>query len=164
VTVRHRPAAGVALALIGVVVAACDHGSVLLVENQTDSDFIVRTTGTSYTSDAGYYPDQVVAIAPANSKRAIVVFGFTGGFRANQLDILRPDCSPIYSKPYSQDPGTYVVIDDDANVTIRKEYPERGDPAETTSACRTMPVASPSARPTSSQTPEPPPRGTPAPS
>jgi hypothetical protein len=140
-------AACLGLALAGLIVTGCDHGSALLVENQTDSDYIVRTTGTSYSSDAGYYPDQVVAIAPANSKRVIVVYGFTGGFRSNQLEVLGTDCTPIYSKAYYGDVGSYVVIDDDAKVTIRKEFPQNGEPAEPTTACRTMPVASPTARP-----------------
>ena len=142
-TPRSRAAAVVGLALVGLVADGCDHGSALLVENQTDSDFIVRTTGTNYTSEAGNYRDQVVAIAPANSKRVVVFYGFTGGFRSNELEILRPDCSPIYSQPFYGDIGSYVVIDDDAKVTIRKEYPEKGEPAEPTTDCRTMPVASP---------------------
>jgi hypothetical protein len=148
VTPSRRATALVGLALVGLVAAGCDHRSALLVENQTDSDFIVRTTGTNYTSEAGNYRDQVVAIAPANSKRVVVFYGFTGGFRSNDLEILRPDCSPIYSQPFYGDIGSYVVIDDDAKVTIRREYPEEGDSAAQTTACRTMPVASPSARPT----------------
>ena len=109
-TTRRRAAAVVGLALVGFVAAGCDHGSALLVENQTDSDYIVRTTGTNYTSEAGNYRDQVVAIAPANSKRVVVFYGFTGGFRSNDLEILRPDCSPIYSQPFYGDIGSYVVI------------------------------------------------------
>jgi len=133
------------LAITAAVVAGCDHGSALMVENQTDSDYVVRTTGSTYSSDHGDLPDQIVVTAPANSKHVVVIFGFAGGFTARQLEILRQDCTPIYSQPFFRTDGTYVVIDDNAVVSIRKEFPQNGDPAQATDTCRTMaPFPSPS--------------------
>ena len=156
---RRGVGAGSVVALAVLVVLGCigcvDRGAALLVENQTDPDYIVRATGTSYRSDVGDYPDQVVAVAPANSKRMVVMFGFAGGFTAHTLEVLRPDCTTIYAEAFAQYMGTYVVIDDDANVSIRKEFPEKGDPADPTKACRTMPIASPTAPSTPMATPTP---------
>ena len=124
---------------IVLLVAGCDEGGVLLVENQTDVPFLVRATGSSYTSDTGDVPDQIVVVAPPNSKRVVVQIPFSGGFTTRKLDVLRPDCSVVYSKPFIATDGTYVVIDDDQQVTIRREYPKSGEDAEPTTDCRTMP-------------------------
>jgi hypothetical protein len=42
------------MTLAAVVAAGCDHGSALLVENQADSDFIIRTTGRNDSGYAGF--------------------------------------------------------------------------------------------------------------
>lgn len=130
-----------AVAVIALV-AACDEGGVLLVENQTDVPFLVRATGQSYNG-SGNVPDEVVTIAPPNSKRVAVVLPFAGGFRPNRVEVLRPDCSVLYSNPFYGTDGSYLVIDDDQKVTLRKEYPKSGTDAERTTDCRTMPNPSP---------------------
>jgi len=134
--------AAVALALIAFVTVACDEGGVLLVENQTDVPFLVRATGQSYNG-SGNVPDELVTIAPPNSKRVAVVLPFAGGFRPNRVEVLRPDCSVLYSNPFYGTDGSYLVIADDQKVTLRKEFPKSGTDAERTNDCRTMPNPSP---------------------
>jgi len=137
------PRAGALLAFV-LVVAACDHGAAMLVENQTDQEYVVRVGGNRFTDAAEWVPGEVVTVAPANSKHVVYMIPFRGGLEPRQLDILRPDCTPIYSKPFDELTGTYIVIDDNAAVSIRKEFPQNGDPAPPTDRCRTMPTPSPS--------------------
>jgi len=138
----RTPLAIIALAVIALVAAACDEGGVLLVENQTDVPFLVRATGQSYNG-SGDVPDEVVTIAPPNSKRVAVVLPFAGGFRPNRVEVLRPDCSVLYSNPFYGTDGSYLVIDDDQKVTLRKEFPRNGTDGEQTTDCRTMPNPTP---------------------
>jgi hypothetical protein len=136
--------AAIALSLVALVVAACDHGAAMLVENQTDQDYVVRVVGNTFTNSQ-WVDGEVVTIAPANSKHVVYVIPFRGGLEPRHLDILRPDCSPIYSESFIDTNGTYIVIDDNAQVSIRKEFPQNGDPAQATDTCRTMaPFPSPS--------------------
>jgi hypothetical protein len=132
------------------LVAACDHGAAMLVENQTDQDYVVRVIGNTFVTGATpsepatWVDGEVVAIAPANSKRVVYMIPFHGGLEPRQVEILRPDCTPIYSERFDELLGSYFVIDDDAKVSIRKEFPQNGEPAQSTDACRTMPLPSPS--------------------
>ena len=135
---------------VAVLVAACDHGAAMLVENQTDQDYIVRVVGNTFVSGATpsdpatWVDGEVVTIAPANSKRVVYMIPFRGGLEPRRLDILQPDCSPIYSKSFIDTDGTYIVIDDHAAVSIRHEFPQNGDPAPPTDTCRSLPTPSPS--------------------
>jgi hypothetical protein len=140
--VRRLGSALVIVAVAGVV-AACDHGAAMLVENQTDQDYIVRVIGNTFTSSQ-WVDGEVVTIAPANSKHVVYVIPFRGGLEPRRLDVVRPDCSPIYSESFIDTNGTYIVIDDNAKVSIRKEFPQNGDPAPPTDSCHTLPAASPS--------------------
>jgi hypothetical protein len=135
------PVIAIALAFIALVAAGCDEGGVLLVENQTDLPFLVRATGLSYNG-SGNVPDEVVTIASPNSKRVAVVLPFAGGFRPNHVEVLRPDCSVLYSNAFYGTDGSYLVIDDDQHVALRREFPKSGTDAERTSDCRTMPTPS----------------------
>ncbi len=147
---RGRAAVLTGLAIIAVVAAGCDHGAAMLVENQTDQDYIVRVGGNTFVSGptpsepATWVDGEVVTIAPANSKRVVYMIPFRGGLEPRQLDILRPDCTPIYSERFDELAGSYIVIDDNAKVSIRKEFPQDGEQAPATDSCRTMPIPSPS--------------------
>ena len=135
------------LALAALVAVGCDQGAAMLVENQTDQDYVVRVGGNTFTMGsptATWVPGEVVTIAPANSKRVVYAIPFRGGLEPSQLDILRPDCSAIYSERFDVFNGTYIVIDDDAKVSIRKEFPQTGDPAPPTDNCHALPMSSPS--------------------
>src|SRR5262245_11522528 len=118
----------------------------MLVENQTDQDYVVRVGGNTFLgagtpSDPAHWVDaEVVTVAPANSKHVVYMIPFRGGLEPRQLDILRPDCTPIYSQRFDELNGTYIVIDDNAAVSIRKEFPQTGDPAPSTTACATLPT------------------------
>ena len=148
--VGRRAAAALALAVGAIVAIGCDHGAAMLVENQTDQDYVVRVVGNTFVSgptptQAGTWVDgEVVTIAPANSKHVVYEIPFRGGLEPRRLDILRPDCMPIYSKSFIETDGTYIVIDDNSVVSIRREFPQKGDPAPATDFCRTLPIPSPS--------------------
>jgi hypothetical protein len=160
---RRLSGLGAALLLVTCVVLACDHGAAMLVENQADQDYIVRVGGNTFvagnssTEPYHWVPAEVVTVAPANSKRVVYMIPFHGGLEPAQLDILRRDCTPIYAQPFIETDGTYLVIDDNAVVSIRKEFPQKGEPAPSTTACATL--ATESIAPTGSPSPS----GSPAP-
>jgi hypothetical protein len=128
---------------LGVALAACDHGAVILAENQTDLQLLARATGTIYTSDTGDQPNEMVSVMAPNSKLVVGEIPFAGGFKVQRIDILRDDCTLIDTLDLFAGRGSYIVIDDDVKVTLRKQYPEHGDKAETTDRCRLTPVPTP---------------------
>src|SRR5262245_15302338 len=103
---RRASAIVIASLVVIAAAAACDHGAAMLVENQTDQDYVVRVSGGTFVggatpSDPAHWVDgEVVTIAPANSKHVVYVIPFRGGLEPSRLDILRPDCTPIYSQPF----------------------------------------------------------------
>ena len=132
-----------ALVGLGLVLAGCDHGAVILAENQTDLQLLARATGTEYTSDTGDQPREMVSIMAPNSKLVVGEIPFAGGFKVQRIDILRDDCTLIETFNQFVGRGTYIVVDDDVKVSLREEYPQTGDRAETTDRCRLMPLPSP---------------------
>jgi hypothetical protein len=128
---------------LGVALAACDHGAVILAENQTDLQLLARATGTMYTSDTGEQPHEMVSVMAPNSKLVVGEIPFAGGFKVQRIDILRDDCTLIDTLDLFIGQGSYIVIDDDVRVSIRKEYPEHGEKAEATDRCRLTPVPTP---------------------
>jgi hypothetical protein len=146
---------------LGLLLAGCDHGAVILAENQTDLQLLARAIGTDYTSDTGYQPREMVSVMAPNSKLVVGEIPFAGGFRVDRVDILRDDCTLIETLDGFAGRGTYIVVDDDVKVTLRKEYPEHGDPAETTDRCRLTPLPSPASP--RSPPPSPIPAGSPSP-
>jgi hypothetical protein len=126
----------------GLLIAACDHGAVLLAENQTDQELVARALGST---DAGgcCRPQEITVVLAPNSKHVIAVMPFTVGFDIQHLDILAADCSSIDSRALFGSDGTYVVINDDLHVEVRKEFPQSGDPAPTTDRCRMTPDSTP---------------------
>lgn len=127
---------------LSLLVVACDHGGVLLAENQTDHELLARASGTIYLGSGGDEPHEIVAVLAPNSKLVVAELPFAGGFKVQRVDILAADCSLIDSLELYGDTGTYVVIDDDLHVDLRREYPESGSPAETTDRCRSTPAPS----------------------
>jgi hypothetical protein len=136
------------LIVLGLLVAACDHGSMLLAENQTDQELIARAIGTTDAGSRCCEPQEITVVLAPNSKHVIAEMPFTGGFRIQHLDILAADCSPIDSRALFGSDGTYVVINDDLHVEVRKEFPESGDRAPTTDRCRSAPTSAPPPVPT----------------
>jgi len=140
-----------ALVLAVTLLAACDHGSVLLAENQTEEEFLARAVGSFYESSTGYTtPHEVMAILAPNSKLVVTVIPFRGGFQPWRVDILTPDCTLVDSVLLPGYTGTYVVINDDRRVELRKEFPQSGDAAETTDRCHSLPSPAPSQSPSRS--------------
>jgi len=145
-----RRLAAVLLGLCWLLVG-CDHGSVLLAENQTDDELLARARGTTDQANSQYsVPTEIVAILAPNSKLVVAEMPFTGGFRIQHLDILRADCSLLDGFPLFGENGTYIVIDDGFKVRLRDENPQSGTAAATTERCRTMPSSSASPSPGSS--------------
>ncbi|MEP6640211.1 MAG: hypothetical protein ABJC39_12750 [Chloroflexota bacterium] len=136
-------------ALLG---AACDHGSMVVVENQTDREYLARATGHVSVGNVSHV-EEIVAILAPNSKLGVVELPFAGGFQIQGLDILAADCSVIDSRPFYRVDGTYVVITDAAKVERRDEFPQNGTLAERTDRCRLTPESSPSAMPSASISP-----------
>ena len=135
--------------LLCVLLVGCDHGGVVLAENQTDDELLARAQGISNVGSGVPPSTEIVAVLAPDSKLVIAELPFTGGFRIQHLDILRADCSLVDGFSMYGDTGTYVVIDDDSKVTVRKDFPEKGTLAATTDRCRTIPAltTSPSAGP-----------------
>jgi hypothetical protein len=142
--VRRADLTAVAVILgIGLMVGACDHGGVVLAENQTDDVFIARAIGNVWSGSGGYHLEEVVSILAPNSKLVVVELPFTGGFQLQRVDVLTSDCALVESLQMYGDTGTYIVINDDRKVELRKEYPERGTAPQHTDRCRSLPVATP---------------------
>lgn len=128
------------LVLLGVVtftVAGCiDRGFSVIAENQTTRALLARS---SIVDDYGARPlvghDQRVVLLPPGSKLVIAEEPFAGP-RFNLVEILDGDCSLIGQFDPMAD-GGIVVIDASLDLTFRREYPERGDPANEITNCRT---------------------------
>ncbi len=134
-----------ALCLVAcLLLAACDHGAMLVADNRTDRELLARAVGTLYDSATGYRPSEIVAVVPPNKRLVIVELPFRGGFDVQRVDILAPDCTQLGTLPVYGDQGTVVEIRDDLSVRLRDEYPQSGDPAETTDRCHSAPSAPPS--------------------
>ncbi len=128
----------------GVILSGCDQGAVVLAENQTDLQLLARATGIDDTSETSDRAREMVSIMAPNSKLVVGEIPFSGGFRVNRVEILRDDCTVIDTVDIFAGQGTYIVVDDDIKVTLRKEYPQNGVRAETTERCRLTPMPSPS--------------------
>ena len=127
------------------LLAGCDHGSVLMAENQTDEELLARAQGIDNGGSSvplSPLSTEIVAVLAPNSKLVVAEMPFTGGFRIQHLDILRADCSLLDGFAMYGENGTYVVIDDAFKVTLREEFPQSGTAAVTTERCRTMPLPS----------------------
>lgn len=143
-TVRHV----VIVLAVGLLVAACDHGAMLVGDNRTDQELLARAVGHVWNGgSSGYQPTEIVAVLPPNKRLVIVELPFTGGFEVQRVDILAPDCMQIATLPVYGSEGTVVEIGDDLRVRLRDEYPQSGDPAETTDRCKSLPSAAPSSGP-----------------
>ena len=140
---RVRWRAAVTIFGLGVVLSGCDHGAVVLGENQTDVELLARVFGWYSDSDTPREQREMVSVMAPNSKLMIAELPFAGGFLAQGIDILRGDCSLIESVDLLAGKGSYIVVDDDARVSLRNEYPQKGDRAETTDRCRLTPVPTP---------------------
>ena len=130
------------------LLTACDgdHGAMLVGDNQTDGDLLARAQGNIWNSAASHYdPAEIIAVLPANKRLVIAELPFAGGFEVQRVDILAPDCTQIGAIAVYGDQGTVVEIRDDLTVRLRKEFPQSGEPAQTTDRCHSEPSATPSA-------------------
>jgi hypothetical protein len=126
------------------LVAACDHGAMLVADNRSDQDLLARAVGTTYGSDGGYQPTEIVVVVPANKRLVIAELPFGGGFRIQRVDILAPDCTEVGTLSVHGEQGTVVEIADDLTVRLRDEFPQSGERADTTDQCHEAPSAAPS--------------------
>ena len=135
--------AGAIALFASLLVAACDHGGVLVGDNRSGQELLARAVGTTYDSVSGDRPAEIVVVLPANQRLVIAALPFAGGFRVQRVDILAPDCSQVGSLVVYGHEGTLVEIADDLTVRLRDEYPQSGDQAEITDRCHAVPSTAP---------------------
>jgi hypothetical protein len=138
----------VVLLCLGLLVAACDHGAMLVGDNHSNNEVLARATGTTSKGSACCVPAEVIAVLPPHKRLVIVELPFAGGFKIQRVEILSSDCSMIASLPVYGTDGTVVEIRETGSVGLRDEYPQSGERAEVTDRCHALPAASPSAPPT----------------
>ena len=134
----------------GLLVAACDHGAMLVGDNRSDRELLARAVGYTFDGSMVSHPSEVVVVLPAKERQVIFKLPFAGGFKIQRVDILALDCAQIATIPVYGDHGTVLEVRDDLTLVLRDEYPQSGEPAEMVDRCRSTPSAAPfaSASPT----------------
>src|SRR4051794_25442914 len=93
-----RASAQVTLAfasMLSVVLAGCDHGTALVIQNDMDERLIARVTGRDLNSGADPVPVyRAVEVAP-HTRSVLVVLPFRGGPQYAGVDLLLDNCVPM---------------------------------------------------------------------
>jgi hypothetical protein len=136
VTVRHSAFRAALIVASVLALAACDdEGGYLVAENQSDQELLVRAVGTTYDSDIGSSPGQVVVVLPPKAKVVVAEIPFAGGFKVQRVDVLNNACEQVGSVATYGPEGLLVVVHDDMRVELRKEFPRSGTAEAPTDRC-----------------------------
>lgn len=126
-----RPAAALAMVLLGAGVVGCeigfvDRGGSFVADNRSDVVVLARIKKTVSTGSGSETVYEVIEV-PASSRLVAAVTGM-GGPVINQIDVLLESCEPVGTFFGFTKSGRVIQIDDGPTATLVPEWPDETEP------------------------------------
>ncbi|SRR6266545_6495141 len=133
---RHRCAWLALVAIAAALLAGCDTGHSIVVDNKASEEVLARLSGTVWIGASGESdrPISYVVVVPAKTRLVLAMVPFAGGEQIRVVEFLTTDCAPIGTFPDSYK-GALFVVTDGLRVEQREEFPTGRATAQRTDAC-----------------------------